>query len=67
MIEPIIAVASRATRLLKSRRGQSLAEYALVLTFLSLLSVVVVSVLGVQLRGVFTSIAIALDAAWNAI
>ena len=52
---------------LRSRKGQSLVEYALILSFVSALTVVLVTVLGVQLRGVFFSIINALAAARSAI
>jgi len=50
-------------RCFKSRKGQSLVEYALVLSFISLLSVAVLSVLGAQIRGMYLPIIHALEAA----
>ena len=47
-------------RRFKSRKGQTLVEYALILTFISVLSISVLSVLGVQIRGLFLSIISAL-------
>jgi Flp pilus assembly pilin Flp len=47
----------------KSQKGQSLVEYTLILSFVSVLSVVVMTVLGVQLRGIFFSILNALAVA----
>ena len=52
---------------LRSRRGQSLVEYTLVLSFISLLSVVLLSVLGAQVRGLYTSIINALIAVRGAL
>jgi Flp pilus assembly pilin Flp len=67
MISNLIAVASRASGALKGRSGQSLVEYALVLSFVSLLSVVLLSIFAAHLRGVYTSIIVALEAARAAI
>lgn len=52
-----------------SRRnaGQALVEYALVLTCIALVTIVVMSYLGVQIRGVFEPIISALDAVRAAI
>lgn len=60
-----LAIAPIATllRRLKSRKGQSLVEYALVLSFISLLSVAVLSVMGVQIRAIYLPIIHALQAA----
>jgi Flp pilus assembly pilin Flp len=50
-------------RRLKSRKGQSLVEYALVLSFISLLSVAVLSVMGAQIRAICLPIIHALQVA----
>jgi len=63
----IITGTSRLLRHLKSTRGQSLVEYALILSFLSMLSVVVITVLGVQLRAIVLPILNALAAARSAL
>ena len=41
--------------------GQALVEYALVLTFVSVVAIVVLSYMGVQVRGVYSTIIDALD------
>ena len=51
----------------RSGRGQSLAEYALVLSFVSLLSVVLMSIFASRLPGIFAAIVNALNAARAAI
>jgi Flp pilus assembly pilin Flp len=63
----VITAAGRALRAPKSRRGQSLAEYALVLSFVSLLSVVLMQVFMTQFRGLFTAMFVALQYAWHAL
>ncbi len=45
-----------------SRAGQSLVEYALVLSFISLSSVVLMTILGAQIQGIFIPIARVLEA-----
>jgi len=67
MISKLLILASHARRVFKGRSGQSLVEYALVLSFISLLSVVFMTVFAAHLRGIFTSISIALEAARAAI
>jgi Flp pilus assembly pilin Flp len=67
MIETVITGARAIFRRFQSRNGQSLAEYALILSFISLLTVAVNSILGFQLRGVFTAILHALAAARTSI
>ena len=49
------------------RAGQSLVEYALVLTFVSVVSIVCLSAMGVELRGLYTTIIDALDSVRTAI
>jgi Flp pilus assembly pilin Flp len=48
---------------LKSRKGQTVVEYAVVLAFISVLCVTYLSALGEQIRGLFLSIINALAAA----
>ncbi len=67
MLEAMLPIAREFRRFLKSSRGQSLVEYTLILSFVSLLSVVLMSVLGVQVRGLYSSIINALEAVRNAI
>ena len=63
MTNPMIASAAVLLRRLKGRKGQSLVEYALVLSFVSLLSVVVSSVMDVQIRAICLPILHALQVA----
>jgi Flp pilus assembly pilin Flp len=67
MINEMIASASALLHRLKSRKGQSLVEYALILTFISVLCIAVLTVLGAQIRGVYSIIISALTAARAAI
>jgi Flp pilus assembly pilin Flp len=67
MISRLILVASHALRVIKGRAGQSLVEYALVLSFISLLSVVFMSIFAAHLRSIFMAIVAALEAARSAI
>jgi len=64
-----LAIASIAAllRRLKSRKGQSLVEYALVLSFVSLVSVAVLSVMGAQIRAIYLPIIHALQVATSAL
>jgi Flp pilus assembly pilin Flp len=62
MISNLITRASRAARVVHGRSGQSLVEYALVLSFVSLLSVVFMSIFEAQVRGLFNSIIVVLNA-----
>jgi Flp pilus assembly pilin Flp len=50
-----------------SRAGQSLVEYALVLTFISVLSILVMSFLSGELSSVYATILSALDSVRSAI
>jgi Flp pilus assembly pilin Flp len=52
---------------LRSRKGQSLVEYALILSFISVLTIAVMSVLGVQIQILFQPIIGALNDARVAI
>jgi Flp pilus assembly pilin Flp len=50
------SVAHKLSRFPKSCRGQSLVEYTLILSFISLLSIVLMSVLGVEMHGIYSSL-----------
>jgi Flp pilus assembly pilin Flp len=52
---------------LKSRKGQTVVEYALVLAFISVLCIIFLSALGVQIQGLYLPIIAALDAARQSI
>ena len=67
MIDQMMNAACALLAYAKSKKGQSLVEYALILSFISVLTVVIVTVLGVQLRGIFLSIMSALAVARSAI
>ena len=66
MDKMIIGVRTSLHRL-KSRKGQTVVEYALVLAFVSVLSVFVLSALGVEIRGLYLPIIDALQAAQQSI
>ena len=57
-----ILLASRACFVIKGRSGQSLVEYALVLSLISMLSIVCMSVYTAQVRVLYGSILLALEA-----
>ncbi len=63
----IISHARAATRQLKSKKGQTLVEYALVLSFISVLTIIIMSALGVEVRGIYAPIIAALDQARQSI
>jgi Flp pilus assembly pilin Flp len=48
--------AKKALRRLKSRKGQTLVEYALILAFISVVATSVMYALGGQVKGVYTTI-----------
>ena len=52
---------------LKSRKGQTLVEYALILSLVSVLTIIVMSVLGVEIQGLYLPIISALEAVQAAI
>ena len=58
MINKVITSAKVALRRmkLKSKRGQTLVEYALILAFISVVAISVLIALGNQVKGVFTTI-----------
>jgi Flp pilus assembly pilin Flp len=45
----------------RSKKGQTLVEYALILSFISVLSIIVLSFLGVQIRSLYVPIINALE------
>jgi Flp pilus assembly pilin Flp len=51
-----ISCAKTALRRMKSKKGQTLAEYALILAFISVVVISVLSALGVNITGVFSTI-----------
>ncbi len=56
MINKVITRAKIALRRLKSKKGQTLVEYALILAFISVVAISVLIALGNQVKGVFTTI-----------
>ncbi|MCE0524038.1 MAG: Flp family type IVb pilin [Methylacidiphilales bacterium] len=56
MINKIISRAAGTLRGLKSRNGQTLVEYALILAFISVVAISVLIALGNQVKTVFTTI-----------
>ena len=56
MINKIITNANIALRRMKSRKGQTLVEYALILAFISVVAISVLIALGNQVKSVFTTI-----------
>ena len=56
MINKIITSAKTALRRMKSKKGQTLVEYALILAFISVVAISVLIALGGQIKSVFTSI-----------
>ena len=56
MINRIITRAKSALRRVKSKKGQTLVEYALILAFISVVAISVLIALGNQVKGVFTTI-----------
>jgi Flp pilus assembly pilin Flp len=56
MINKVITRAKTALRRLKSKKGQTLVEYALILAFISVVAISVLIALGGQVTKVFTAI-----------
>ena len=56
MIKNIIIRAKRAMKQAKSKKGQTLVEYALILAFISVVAISVLIALGGQVTGVFSNI-----------
>ena len=56
MINKVIIRAKSALRRMKSKKGQTLVEYALILAFISVVATSVMYALGGQVKGVYTTI-----------
>jgi Flp pilus assembly pilin Flp len=56
MINKVITSAKIALRRMKSKKGQTLVEYALILAFISVVAISVLLALGKQVTGVFSTI-----------
>jgi len=56
MIKKTITRAKSALRRMKSRKGQTLVEYALILAFISVVAISVLLTLGKQITGVFSTV-----------
>jgi Flp pilus assembly pilin Flp len=56
MINKVITSAKIALRRMKSKKGQTLVEYALILAFISVVAISVLIALGNQVKSVFTTI-----------
>ena len=65
MIIKLIASAKAALRRMKSKKGQTLVEYALILAFISVVAISVLITLGGQIQSVFTTISSQLTYAQN--
>jgi Flp pilus assembly pilin Flp len=64
MINNIITTSAKtALRRMKSKKGQTLVEYALILAFISVVAIAVLIALGNQIQGVFTTISSQLSVA----
>ena len=63
MINKVITRAKNALRRMKSKKGQTLVEYALILAFISVVAISVLIALGNQVKAVFTTISSQLSAA----
>jgi Flp pilus assembly pilin Flp len=56
MINKVITSAKIALRRMKSKKGQTLVEYALILAFISVVAISVLIALGNKVTGVFSTI-----------
>jgi Flp pilus assembly pilin Flp len=56
MINKVITSAKVALRRMKSKKGQTLVEYALILAFISVVAISVLIALGNQVKTVFSTI-----------
>jgi Flp pilus assembly pilin Flp len=65
MINKVIIRAKSALRRMKSKKGQTLVEYALILAFISVVAISVLIALGNQVKSVFTTISSQLAQAQN--
>ena len=63
MINKVITSAKTALRRMKSKKGQTLVEYALILAFISVVAISVLIALGNKVTGVFSTISSQLSAA----
>jgi len=65
MINKVIIRAKAALRSMKSKKGQTLVEYALILAFISVVAISVLLALGKNVTSVFSTINSQLTAAQN--
>ena len=56
MINKVILSAKKTLRRMRSKKGQTLVEYALILAFISVVAISVLVALGDQVKSVFTTI-----------
>ncbi len=56
MINKVIIRAKSALRRLKSKKGQTLVEYALILAFIAVVAISVLLALGQTVKGVFSTV-----------
>jgi Flp pilus assembly pilin Flp len=56
MINKVITSAKVALRRMKSKKGQTLVEYALILAFISVVAISVLIALGQQVKTVFSTV-----------
>jgi Flp pilus assembly pilin Flp len=56
MINKVITRAKTALRRLKSKKGQTLVEYALILAFIAVVAISVLLALGQTVKGVFSTV-----------
>jgi Flp pilus assembly pilin Flp len=63
MINKVIISAKRALRRMKSKKGQTLVEYALILAFISVVAISVLIALGGKVSSVFSTISSQLSVA----
>ena len=63
MINKMIIRAKSALRRMKSKKGQTLVEYALILAFISVVAISVLIALGCQVKRVFSTITTQMSAA----
>jgi len=61
----VIDHVSTLRRRFRNRNGQALVEYALILSFISVLCITCLSMLGAEIRGIYSMIISALAAAGN--
>jgi Flp pilus assembly pilin Flp len=65
MIETHLISRSRSTRPAGNAKGQTLAEYALVLAFISIVTISALAATSGQVKGVFTTVAVQIALAEN--